>query len=154
MHQFGGGDNSSENSSVCPTACDANYFSALAKTRTPLLGPSVDSNAAVKDHWMYPILFGNSSNSESDNFAAHASLDPTESARTDLGSLYRARFGRFGAVKINFDVPHATRITKEKRVSFADAVSSVGGTLGLFTGFSILSIIEIVHWALKAVLDR
>ena len=34
--------------------------------------------------------------------------------------------------------------------SFMDMLSGIGGTLGLFTGFSILSGVEIVYWIYKA----
>ena len=38
------------------------------------------------------------------------------------------------------------QITKSARMSFADKVSWVGGMLGLFTGFSLISGFEILYW--------
>ena len=32
------------------------------------------------------------------------------------------------------------------RVSFTDQLGSIGGTLGLFSGFSLLAIVELIHW--------
>ena len=42
-------------------------------------------------------------------------------------------------VRIYFDTPTFDRITKDKSVNFVDMLSSVGGTMGLLTGFSLIS---------------
>ena len=36
-------------------------------------------------------------------------------------------------------------------VTIIDMISNIGGTLGLFSGFSILSGVELLYWAGKAV---
>lgn len=41
------------------------------------------------------------------------------------------------------------RITLTATVTIMNALSSIGGTLGLFLGFSILSAAEIVYWGWK-----
>ena len=41
------------------------------------------------------------------------------------------------------------RMLATATVSAVDMISNVGGTLGLFTGFSILSGVEIVYWAFR-----
>ena len=38
------------------------------------------------------------------------------------------------------------QITKDARMSFGDKVSWIGGMLGLFTGFSLISGFEIIYW--------
>ena len=38
------------------------------------------------------------------------------------------------------------KITQKLRVTFADQIGSIGGTLGLFCGFSFLAIVELLHW--------
>ena len=35
------------------------------------------------------------------------------------------------------------------RVSFTDKLGSIGGMLGLFSGFSLMAIIELIHWICK-----
>lgn len=35
-----------------------------------------------------------------------------------------------------------------------DMMSNIGGTLGLFCGFSILSAIEIIYWGWKLMVER
>ena len=43
------------------------------------------------------------------------------------------------------------RITKDKAEKFVDQLSVIGGTLGLLTGFSIISGVEIIYFAVKIV---
>ena len=55
-------------------------------------------------------------------------------------------------VKIFFVKSHTfARITKDKAEKFVDQLSAIGGTLGLLTGFSIISGIEILYFATKLV---
>ena len=50
-------------------------------------------------------------------------------------------------VRIFFDTPTFDRITKDRAAKFVDMLSAVGGTMGLLTGFSIISAVEIVYFA-------
>ena len=43
------------------------------------------------------------------------------------------------------------RITRDKRVKFQDMLGVVGGTMGLLTGFSIVSGVEIVYYFIKII---
>ena len=52
-------------------------------------------------------------------------------------------------VRIYFDTPTFDRITKDERAKFEDMLSTIGGTLGLLTGFSIISGVEIIYFFLK-----
>ena len=52
-------------------------------------------------------------------------------------------------VRIYFDTPTFDRITKDKSAKFVDKLSAIGGTMGLLTGFSIISAVEIVYFAIK-----
>ena len=54
-------------------------------------------------------------------------------------------------VRIYFDTPTYDRITKYEKVKFVDILSAVGGTMGLFTGFSIISGMEIIYFSYKLV---
>eukprot|EP00095_Tigriopus_kingsejongensis_P002325 maker-scaffold347_size200506-snap-gene-1.26 protein:Tk02325 transcript:maker-scaffold347_size200506-snap-gene-1.26-mRNA-1 annotation:"pickpocket" len=53
-------------------------------------------------------------------------------------------------VEFKLDSPTYTRMTKEAKTSFIDKVATIGGTLGLFTGMSIISMFEICYWFMKA----
>ena len=52
-------------------------------------------------------------------------------------------------VRIYFDTPTFDRITKDRAAKFEDMLSTIGGTMGLLTGFSIISGVEIVYFAVK-----
>ena len=52
-------------------------------------------------------------------------------------------------VRIFFDTPTFDRITKDRAAKFVDMLSAVGGTMGLLTGFSIISGVEILYFASK-----
>ena len=54
-------------------------------------------------------------------------------------------------VRIYFDTPTFDRITKDRAAKFVDMLSAIGGTMGLLTGFSIISGVEIVYFATKIV---
>ena len=52
-------------------------------------------------------------------------------------------------VRIYFDTPTFERITKDRAAKFVDMLSAIGGTMGLLTGFSIISAVEILYFATK-----
>ena len=54
-------------------------------------------------------------------------------------------------VRIYFDTPTFDRITKDRAAKFVDIMSAIGGTMGLLTGFSIISAVEILYFAAKIV---
>ena len=51
--------------------------------------------------------------------------------------------------RIYFDTPTFNRITKDRAAKFVDMLSAIGGTMGLLTGFSIISGVEILYFAAK-----
>ena len=66
-----------------------------------------------------------------------------------LGLQYRTNFT---VIRIYFDTPTFDKITKDKKVKFVDMLSAIGGTMGLLTGFSIISGVEIVYFGIKIIL--
>ena len=56
-------------------------------------------------------------------------------------------------IKISFDTPKFEKITKDRAAKFVDKLSAIGGTMGLLTGFSIISGVEIVYFAAKIALS-
>ena len=56
-------------------------------------------------------------------------------------------------VRIYFDTPTFDRITKDRAAKFVDMLSAIGGTMGLLTGFSIISAVEIVYFGLKMIFN-
>ena len=56
---------------------------------------------------------------------------------------------RLRYVRIYFDTPTFDRITKDRAAKFVDMLSAIGGTMGLLTGFSIISGVEILYFSVK-----
>ena len=54
-------------------------------------------------------------------------------------------------VKIYFETPTFDRIEKDSAAKFVDMLSAIGGTMGLLTGFSIISAVEILYFTTKIV---
>ena len=52
-------------------------------------------------------------------------------------------------MRIYFDTPTFDRITKDRSAKFVDMLSAIGGTMGLLTGFSIISGIELFLFLIK-----
>ena len=48
-----------------------------------------------------------------------------------------------------FKTPKFERITKDRAAKFVDMLSAIGGTMGLLTGFSIISGVEILYFAVR-----
>ena len=54
-------------------------------------------------------------------------------------------------VRIDFGAHTFDRITKDRAAKFVDMLSAIGGTMGLLTGFSIISAVEILYFAAKII---
>jgi len=55
-------------------------------------------------------------------------------------------------IKVEFDTPTFDTITKDKAAKWQDQLSVIGGTMGLLTGFSIISGVEIGYFSVKIIL--
>ena len=56
-------------------------------------------------------------------------------------------------VRIYFGATTFDRITKDRAAKFVDMLSAIGGTMGLLTGFSIISGVEIGYFIVKIILN-
>ena len=52
-------------------------------------------------------------------------------------------------VRLRLEGPTFMTMKRSLRVTFCDKLGSIGGTLGLFSGFSLLAIMELIHWVFK-----
>ena len=68
----------------------------------------------------------------------------------DLGYEWK---NRMRYVRIYFDTPTFDRITKDRAAKFVDMLSAIGGTMGLLTGVSIISVVEIGYFTVKFIID-
>ena len=56
-------------------------------------------------------------------------------------------------MRIYFDTPTFDRIEKDRAAKFVDMLSAIGGTMGLLTGFSIISGVEIIYFTVKIIFN-
>ena len=56
-------------------------------------------------------------------------------------------------VRIYFGTPNFDRVIKDRAAKFVDMLSAIGGTMGLLTGFSIISAVEIFYFAVKFIIN-
>ena len=56
-------------------------------------------------------------------------------------------------VRIYFETQTFDRVTKDRAAKFEDMLSAIGGTMGLLTGFSIISGVEILYFAGKIIFN-
>ena len=56
-------------------------------------------------------------------------------------------------LRVYFETPTFDRITKDSAAKFVDMLSAIGGTMGLLTGFSIISAVEIIYFSAKTVFE-
>ena len=52
-------------------------------------------------------------------------------------------------VSVNLESKKYVRSIMDKKITFVGQLAALGGTLGLFTGMSILSMVEMVFWMFK-----
>ena len=57
-------------------------------------------------------------------------------------------------VRIHFSTPTFDRIEKDRAAKFVDMLSAIGGTMGLLTGFSLISAVEIGYFAAKILWEK
>ena len=56
-------------------------------------------------------------------------------------------------LRIFFEAEPYDKITKDSSAKFTDILAAIGGTMGLLTGFSIISGIEILYFGFKIILN-
>ena len=56
-------------------------------------------------------------------------------------------------MRIYFGTPTFDRIEKDRAAKFEDVLSTIGGTMGLLTGFSLISAVEIIYFATKIIIN-
>ena len=57
---------------------------------------------------------------------------------------------RLEVVQIYFDTATFNTIVRDKKIKFEAQLSLIGGTMGLLTGFSIISAIEIIFFLFRS----
>ena len=80
-------------------------------------------------------------------YFASANLPKFRNHSDDLSD----RINNIAILYIDFDRSHYTVRRKIKRMTFANMLSSFGGVLGLFTGFSVVGLLDLFFWAKEGI---
>ena len=56
-------------------------------------------------------------------------------------------------VEIHFDSATYDKVVLDKKLTFEAQLSLIGGTMGLLTGFSIMSGVEIIYFVIKFIMS-
>ena len=56
-------------------------------------------------------------------------------------------------VEIHFDSATYDKVVLDKKLTFEAQLSLIGGTMGLLTGFSIMSGVEIIYYVIKFIMS-
>lgn len=81
-------------------------------------------------------------------------LGASSKAMTTVQSLKEGLLSEMTYCKISFSRTTYQRMVTSRRATTSDKISLIGGTLGLFTGISFVSIVEIVFWIGKALSQK
>ena len=73
-------------------------------------------------------------------------VSPTRATPTGARSPYNAFEKDIAQVNFFFSAPAAVELVSSPTMTVFEFASSVGGLLGLFVGFSLLSVVEILYW--------
>ena len=55
-------------------------------------------------------------------------------------------------IRIYFSSPTFDKVTRDEKANLVTKISAIGGTMGLFAGFSIISGIELLYFGLKCLI--
>ena len=90
------------------------------------------------------------------SFVKNMFVDKDEELSTSYSTSYkttRKPYHPLQVVQIYFDTVTYDEIVKDVSVTLADQLGAIGGTMGLFAGFSFLSAVEVLYFLLKYFLD-
>ena len=73
----------------------------------------------------------------------------TDRTYGDQFQIVRRPYQPLHVVQIYFDTATYDNIIRDVSVTLADQLGAIGGTMGLFAGFSFLSALEIIYYVVK-----
>ena len=134
----------------CYPRCDDVYYTGRIKQQKSLETTSrfsLNQTTDITEFLLYKYIFDPKSllNRSFVNYLMHDQVSKPQ-------EFLKKRLNQIAIVHFNFDSAFVTKVTKDAKVTTADYLSNIGGTLGLCTGFSIISLAEVIYWGLMVVL--
>ena len=66
---------------------------------------------------------------------------------TNRRSLEKAKLKKSSLIHINFEESKVWTVTKDAKITLPDMIGNIGGTLGVFIGFSFLGLLDtFIEW--------
>ena len=121
----------------CPHACQSKHF---IKSTSSVSWPS----EAFTPHFAARMLQSNSPSVR--KFVNTLLSDETTSPQPALAYKMRENFAR---IHVTFETTAYTRITESPKYTYSILFGTVGGNLGLWIGWSILSFLEFFQWIIS-----
>ena len=87
--------------------------------------------------------------SQAENLVYGKVYNPVDPTVVESTKVLNVSFPPLQVVQIYFDTSTYDEIEKDQKVTLEAQLGVIGGTMGLLTGFSILSGVEIIYFALK-----
>lgn len=108
-------------------------------------------DGAEQKYWLQRLM--------SDNFAQAAydlfSLNRyAKYVAPEVLAEYCSQMATTDLAFVTIEVPGslASKFVRDLQFSFTDKISSLGGTIGLFTGMSLLSVVETIYWLVRMII--
>ena len=90
---------------------------------------------------------GNDNSNDDDNLEDGDEDDEDESGTLFNHDICHRLFSKdVSIIEIQLVDQSYKKMIQSLRITFADQLGSIGGTLGLFCGFSFLAVVEMIHW--------
>ena len=130
----------------CPPACDKEYYSLDIVKRVPI-GKTYFQNIAFTGRQDLPFVYF-----YQENISSYFEHIPPDAITFDLEKKYDVdrpfvrRMKKMAGLHLTFKHSVYSKITRDIRAGTPDKVAVLGGILGLFSGISIVSIVEAVYW--------
>ncbi len=128
---------------TCPNDCDGNSYAYSMSLK------KLDSDAMCRSSFRLRSYLSSPEVSGYPKFMQNFD-NMTRDYVYDLYGLCTKTLDELAFVQIQFASSNVLQFRTELRVTLADQVANLGGTLGLFTGMSILSFCEVLFWAARA----
>ena len=133
------------------TVCDPNGFTCFDNTTTSYLNKNDEDCLQECVSTEYDLTFGEISDLRN---LKNSFGEDWKNYLSDDSPLYFASAkgpNKYGMVHVNFIKKDATVIMKDAKVTFADMVGNIGGTLGVFIGLSFVGLLDFFIWVWESV---
>ena len=74
--------------------------------------------------------------------SSHSNIITVHSLGSQLNQFLEPKLKRKSLISINFEGPEVLTVTKDAKITVPDMIGNIGGTLGVFVGFSFIGLLD------------